>query len=265
MNNRLRVIVADDERPARSYLVAMLRTFENVEVTAEAEDGRAAIEAIELDKPDLALLDLQMPEVSGLNVVRFVKKSALPLVAFVTAYDEYAVRAFELNAIDYLLKPVERARLGQTLHRAQERLEQAEHESDARLAEAAHLQSAIETYDKQAPRVFLERIPVRRAGGEIVLLNARSIASITAEGELLHLRTSNGEHHIINHRLKDLEARLDPNVFVRLARGTLANRELIARVNPLPGGTYILTLSDGQQLQVSRSNARVLREQLFRL
>ncbi len=264
-NERLRVVVADDERPARSYLVAMLGTFENVEVVAEAADGGRAIEAIEREKPDLALLDLQMPEVNGLSVVRFVKKNLLPLVAFVTAYDEYAVRAFELNAIDYLLKPVERARLGQTLLRAQERLEQAEHPADVRHTEAAHLRGAIETYDQESPRAFLEQIPVRRAGGEIVLLPARSVASVIADGELLHLHTKSGERYIINYRLKDLEARLDSSLFVRLSRGTLANREMIQRVNPLPGGTYILTLSTGQQLQVSRSNARVLREQLLRL
>ena len=126
MNNRLRIVVADDERPARSYLAAMLRTFDNVNIVGEAETGTEAIEAIERERPDLALLDLQMPEVDGLGVARLVKKSCLPLVAFVTAYDEYAVSAFELNAIDYLLKPVERARLAQTLQRAQERLEQAE-------------------------------------------------------------------------------------------------------------------------------------------
>ena len=126
MNEPLRIVVADDERPARSYLAALLRTFDDVTIVGEAEDGREAIEAIEREKPDLALLDLQMPEVDGLSVVRLVKKSALPLVAFVTAYDEYAVRAFELNAIDYLLKPVERPRLADTLRRARARLEQAQ-------------------------------------------------------------------------------------------------------------------------------------------
>lgn len=265
MNERLRIVVADDERPARSYLVAMLGTFENVHVLAEAEDGREAIEIIEREKPDLALLDLQMPEVDGLGVVRLLRKSALPLVAFVTAYDEYAVRAFELNAIDYLLKPVERARLADTLRRAQERLEQAEQPTILRQEEASHLRSALETYDRSAPRAYLERIPVRRTGGEIVLLPTRSIASVIAEGELLHIRIAGDETYTINYRLKDLEARLDPTLFVRLSRGTLVNKNLIERVNPLPGGTYTVTLSDKQQLQVSRIQSRILREQLLRL
>lgn len=267
MNELLRVVVADDERPARSYLMAMLGTFEGVILVGEAEDGREAIEIIEREKPDLALLDLQMPEVDGLGVVRLVKKSALPLVAFVTAYDEYAVRAFELNAIDYLLKPVERSRLAQTLERARIRLEQAEQSSEPsnlRREEAAHLRSALETYDQSAPRAYLERIPVRTRD-EIVLLQARDIASIVAEGELLHIQTASDERYTINYRLKDLEARLDPALFVRLGRGTLANKAMIERVSPLPGGTYTVTLSDGQQLQVSRMQSRILREQLLRL
>ncbi len=266
MNERLRVVVADDERPARSYLVAMLGTFEDVIVVGEAETGAEAIELIERERPDLALLDSQMPEVDGLSVVRLVKPNCLPLVAFVTAYDEYAVRAFELNAIDYLLKPVERARLGQTLRRAQERLEEAAGRTELRREEAAHLRTTIRDYETLTPqRAYLDRVPVRRNAGEIILLPTRSIASVIAEGELLHITVKSGERYTINYRLKDLEARLDPQLFVRLSRGTLANREMIERISPLPGGTYIVTLSNNQHLQVSRTQSRVLREQLLQL
>jgi DNA-binding LytR/AlgR family response regulator len=101
MNSVLRVAIADDERPARSFLAAMLRGFDDVKLIGEATNGAEAIELIERERPDLALLDLQMPEIDGLGVVRLLKKSRMPLVAFVTAYDEYAVRAFELNAVDY--------------------------------------------------------------------------------------------------------------------------------------------------------------------
>ena len=103
--DKLRVVIADDERPARSFLAAILRTFNDVEILGEAVNGMEAVTLIESRQPDLALLDLQMPEVDGLGVVRLLKKNKLPLVAFVTAYDEYAVRAFEVNAVDYLLKP----------------------------------------------------------------------------------------------------------------------------------------------------------------
>src|SRR5690349_16325293 len=105
MSDTLRVVIADDERPARSFLAAILRGFEDVKLVGEAEDGAEAIELIERERPDLALLDLQMPEIDGLGVVRLLKKNRMPLIIFVTAYDEYAVRAFELNAVDYLLKP----------------------------------------------------------------------------------------------------------------------------------------------------------------
>src|SRR5262250_536750 len=146
METKLRVVIADDERPARSFLAAMLRTFTDVELIGEAANGAEAVELIEKARPDLALLDLQMPELDGLGVVRMLKKSRMPLVAFVTAYDEYAVRAFEMNAVDYLLKPVEHSRLRETINRAHERLERAElrDESTSRITAAAEeYQSAI--------------------------------------------------------------------------------------------------------------------------
>ncbi len=264
MTSLLRVVVADDERPARSYLVAMLGTFENVKVMGEATDGAGAVELIEREKPDLALLDLQMPEVDGLGVVRLLKKSCLPLVAFVTAHDDYAVQAFELNAVDYLLKPVERSRLAETLQRAEERLEGWSEIGELRREEEAQLRSAIAQYEQSAPSSYLERIPVRTPN-EIIILQTHLIASVIAEGELLHITTATGERYTINYRLKDLEARLDPARFVRLSRGTLANLKMIERASPLPGGTYTVTLSDGQQLSVSRMQSRIIREQLLRL
>jgi two-component system, LytTR family, response regulator len=234
----LRVLIADDERPARAFLANMLRRSSDVDLVAEAASGAEAIEAIERARPDLALLDLQMPEVDGLAVVRMVRRDALPLVAFVTAHDDYAVQAFELNVIDYLLKPVEPARLEQTLARARERL----------------------------PFVGepLKRIPVRRRD-DTILLNVDGIASIVADGELLHLTTASGERHTITYRLKDLETRLDPVRFIRLSRSAIVNLDAVHRVSPMPGGTYVVTLTNRQQIAVSRSRARVLRDTLLKL
>src|SRR5437660_10050405 len=127
---KLRVVIADDERPARSFLAAILRTFSDVDLLGEAVNGMEAVQVIESKRPDLALLDLQMPEVDGLGVVRLLKKNRTPLVAFVTAYDEYAVRAFEGNAVDYVLKPVEAARLRRTIDRARERLERDDYRTE---------------------------------------------------------------------------------------------------------------------------------------
>lgn len=260
MSSKLRVVIADDERPARSFLTAMLRNFDDVEIIGEAENGTEAVEIIERERPDLALLDLQMPEVDGLGVVRLLKKSRMPLVAFVTAYDEYAVRAFELNAVDYLLKPIDRARLRETLNRAQERLDQA----DFRSNEAAHVRAAVADYEASTRPAYTERIPVRERD-EIVIVPVRDIVSVVADGELLYLTTRRNERYSINYRLKELETRLDPSLFVRLSRGTLANIEMIKRVNSLPGGTYLVTMINDQQLQVSRFQSRVLREELLRL
>ncbi len=256
---KLRVVIADDERPARSFLATTLKSFEDVDLIGEASNGAEAVELIEQKRPDLALLDLQMPELDGLGVVRSLRKDRLPLFAFVTAYDEYAVKAFELNAVDYLLKPVERARLRDTINRAQERLEQA----DLREIEAERASAAAADYET-ARIGFLERIPVRQRE-EIVLVPIETVSSIIADGELLNLTTNDNHRYVFSYRLKDIETRLDPSKFVRLSRSALANVSQISRISPLPGGTYIVTLHNNQQLNVSRLQARALREQLLKL
>ncbi|MDQ3321269.1 MAG: response regulator [Acidobacteriota bacterium] len=257
---KIRIVIADDERPARMFLKNLLETFDDVEIVGAAENGAEAIEIIELTKPDLALLDLQMPEVSGLEAVKLVKKSCLPLVAFVTAHDEFAVQAFELNAVDYLLKPVEKARLRETLNRVAGRLEQ----TDFRQNEAERLKKAAESYDELKKPEYLERIPVRRRD-EILLVSTLEIVSIVADGELLHITNLDNKRFVINHRLKDLEARLAPEKFVRLSRGALVNTDAITKISPLPGGTYLITLKNNQEIASSRLQSRILRERLLKL
>lgn len=264
VGGRLRVVLADDERPARHLLGAMLRGWEDVEVVGEAADGVEAVALIERERPDLALLDLQMPELDGLGVVRVLRRDLLPLVAFVTAYDEYAVRAFEANAIDYLLKPVDPGRLRRTIDRAHERLEQADYRQAGLRAEGERIAAAAAAVQEGAPAQPLRRIPVRRRD-DIILLPVEQLAAVVADGELLHLHTRTGERHTITHRLKDLESRLDPEHFVRLSRSALVAVDVIARVSPMPGGTYVVTLRTGLQLPVSRLRARVLREELLKL
>lgn len=261
---KLRIVIADDERPARTFLQNILEDFEDVEIVGCAANGAEAIELIEKSKPDLALLDLQMPEVSGLEVVKMLRKDALPLVAFVTAYDEFAVQAFELNAVDYLLKPVERGRLRETLNRVQNRLEQADAAPEIKQTESANLQAAIADYEKGAQSEPLERIPIRQRD-EIILLPVREIVSIVADGELLNISTLRGERYTINFRLKDLETRLDDKKFVRLSRGALVNIEFISKISAMPGGTYLVTLKNNQQLNSSRLQSRILREHLLKL
>jgi len=254
---KLRVVIADDERPARSFLEAVLRRFDDVELVGAAANGVEAVALIESKKPDLALLDLQMPELDGLGVVRLLRKNRTPLIAFVTAYDQHAVRAFEVNAVDYLLKPVEASRLRQTIDRVKERLEREDYKSE----ETERLRAAAAEYESTKP---MQRIPVRRRD-EIVLVPVSQLVSIVAEGELLHLRTQEKETHTICFRLRDLATRLDPNCFVRLGRGAVVNVDMIRRIVPVPGGTFIVILADGQQLPVSRIQSRLLREKFLRL
>jgi two-component system LytT family response regulator len=257
---RLRIVVADDERPARSFLVALLRSFEDVTVIGEASSGKEAVALIERERPDLALLDLQMPELDGIGVVRMLKKADMPLIAFVTAYDEYAVKAFEVNAVDYLLKPVDKARLREALNRAQERIEHAEIVAE----QASRIDAAIDAYESAAKPPYLERIPVRQKE-EVLIVPVSQIASIVADGELLNITTLRNERHTITYRLKDIEQRLDPGRFIRLGRGTLANVDLITKVSLMPGGTHVASLSNGQRLPVSRLQSRILRQRFLKL
>jgi len=256
---KLRVVIADDERPARSFLAAILRKFDDVELIGEAPNGMEAVSLIESKGPDLALLDLQMPELDGLGVVRLLRKNRTPLIAFVTAYDEHAVRAFELNAVDYLLKPVDPARLRQTIDRVKERLEREEYHSD----ETERIRAAAFECESEDNKP-LQRIPVRRRD-EIVLVPVSQLVSIVAEGEWLHLRTTDNETYSICYRLRDLAARLEPNRFIRLGRGTVVNVDMIRRIVPVPGGTFNVILKDNQEFRVSRIQSRLLRERLLRL
>ena len=256
----LRILIADDERPAREYLKRLLAEFDDVEIVGEAENGTEALDAIKSLKPDLALLDLQMPEMSGIEVVRQLRRTQTPLTAFVTAFDEYAVQAFELNAVDYLLKPVERTRLRETIERARDRLEQA----DWRDSESERIANAVATYDASARNEPLEMIPVKRRD-DIVLVPVDEVASIVADGELLHITTDENRRYTINFRLKDIEMRLDERRFVRLSRGAIVNLRSISHVSPLPGGTYQISLTNGQEITSSRLQSKILRSKLFRL
>ena len=255
MPKPLRVVLADDERPARRFLANLLKTFPDVEVVGEASNGREVVELIAETRPALVLLDLQMPELGGLDAARLLKEGTAPMVAFVTAYDEFAVQAFELNAVDYLLKPVERERLAATIERARER-----ESSGDRAKQLAAASAAIDATRKQ----YLERIPVRTKD-DVVILPVRLIASIVADGEILHLTTISNDRYALAHPLHALAARLDPRRFVRLGRGALAAVDSIQRVSAMPGGTYQVTLANGQTLPVSRLQSRVLRETLLRL
>ena len=181
----VRVLIADDERPARRYLAGVLSQCEGAEFVGEAASGFEAVELITTTRPDLALLDLQMPELGGFEVVRRLPRERLPMVAFVTAYDDFAVEAFELSALHYVLKPAQVSQVNDTLARAR-----TLHRRDA-AAQATSMAAATATYERLIRRQYLDRIPVRRRD-DVVFLQTRQVAFIVAEGELLHLTSVSG-------------------------------------------------------------------------
>ena len=187
-------------------------------VVGEAASGKEAVTLIEKEQPTSRCSIWQMPELDGIGVVRMLKKEAMPLIAFVTAYDEYAVRAFEVNAVDYLLKPVEKARL------AKRSIGRRSGSSTPRIVaeQASRVGAAIDAYETARSRRISSG---SRFGGakKSCIVPVQQIASIVADGELLHITTVQNERHTITYRLKDLERRLDPGAFIRLGRGTLAN------------------------------------------
>ncbi|HWB14901.1 MAG TPA: response regulator [Vicinamibacterales bacterium] len=254
--DRLRVAVVDDERPAQQFLVDLLKARTGVEIVGTAASGDGAIVLIEATRPDLVLLDLKMPGLGGLEVIRHLPPATAPTVAIVTAFEESAVEAFALDAVDYLLKPVDPDRLDQTLARARARL--------LRPGVTASGRPASDATGMGRSRRYVERIPVRHRS-EIFLVPVRHLTAIVADGELLHLTTLAGDKFTLNYRLHRLERQLDPRRFIRLARGTLVNLETVVKVGAMPGGTYTVTLSTGQQLAVSRIHSRILRDTLLRL
>jgi two-component system LytT family response regulator len=158
-----------------------------------------------------------------------------------------------------LLKPVEKARLRETINRAHERLEQ----KDFQEIESRNVKNAVEIYE-ESKNEFIERIPVKLKD-EIIFVNVSEIASIVADGELLHITNIRNQKYVINFRLKDIEAKLSPSKFIRLSRGALANIEMFEKISPMPGGTYQITMKNGQEISTSRLQSRVLRERLLKL
>jgi two-component system response regulator LytT len=261
MTAPLRVVIADDERPARSFLAALLRGFEDVRIVGEADSGRQAVSLIVKEKPDLALLDLHMPELDGLGVIRALKKHEVPLVAFVTAYEEYAVRAFELNAVDYLLKPVDQRRLEVAVQRVRRRIASDRPVEAGTNVNSADLEKIIEAVAERQSR--RERLAIK-VGERFLLVQSEEIiyASLADEGITVVTSQHSGTS---NYRtLDELHERLDPTVFWRVHRSHLVNINKIKEIVPWFSRNYILRMKDEKatEIPVSRTHTRRLREYL---
>lgn len=248
MNVRpLRVLIVDDTRLARQELRTLLADLPDIELLGEAYDVPAAQAAIARLRPDLVLLDIQMPSGTGFDVIDGLDSA--PLVVFTTAYDQYAVRAFEANALDYLVKPVDASRLAAALQRARARL------PDARLSEAPWLGAAPRGLLGADDQVFL------REGERCWFVALREISRIVVDGNYARVWFRN-ECALLARSLSALEARLDPALFFRANRNTLVNLRAVKAIDLAVNDGFELELKDGSRIEVSRRQSRELRERL---
>ncbi len=239
----MKLLIVDDTRLARQELKTLLAAHADVELVGEADDLPAARAAVERLQPDLVLLDIQLPSGTGFDLLE--QLDPLPLVIFTTAYDQYAVRAFETNALDYLVKPVAPDRLAAALARARERL----------LAAAQRAEPESRTALAADDTVFL------RDGERCWFVALRDITHVVVDGNYARV-CFRGERALLARSLSALESRIDPTLFFRANRNTLVNLRAIVSIDPWINDGYRLKLRDGAEIDVSRRQARELRERL---
>jgi len=245
----LRVLIVDDEPLARERIRELLRACDDVDVIGECADGESAVAAIESEAPDLVFLDIQMPALNGFDVLEALGAGRLPGIIFITAFDEYAVRAFETGALDYLLKPVTAERFEAALERASARLVRRGADDDATL------RALLERL--HADRGHATRF-VARDGTRITFVNVGDVDWIEAAGNYARLHVG-PRVHLLRETLKSLESRLDSSEFVRVHRSAIARLDRIVSLEPYFHGEYIITLQDGTRLTASRSYSARLR------
>jgi two-component system LytT family response regulator len=253
----LRTLIVDDEALARDTLRRLLARDPDIEVVGDCAGGEAAVLGIRQSEPDIVFLDVQMPEVDGFEVLRRTPPGRVPAVVFVTAYDAYALRAFEAEALDYLLKPFDDERFYRTLERAKGRVrERRVHRLTRRLVGELGEASPAVSADRPA---YAERIPVK-AGGRVVFVRVDDVDWIEAADYCVRVHTA-GRFHLVRERLRELEARLDPARFVRIHRSALVNVARIRELQPHFHGESVVVMQDGARLRLSRGR----RERLHRL
>ena len=249
MDDPIAVLIADDEPPARRGIRALLEPHADVRIVGEAGSGREAVEAIRTLRPELVFLDVQMPEGDGFDVVRTVGVENMPVTVFATAYDEYALQAFEAHALDYLLKPYPRERFEAVLRRARARVRQARGAgADPRLLAFVR--------EMEERTRYLRRIPVR-VGPRVRLVEVEDVDYFEADTNYVRLHVG-GASHLVRETLTALEGRLDPARFARVHRSLIVNLARVAEVEPLFAGEHVLTLRNGTRLTTGRTyRARV--------
>lgn len=245
----LRVLLVDDEAPARERLRRLLARIQGLQVIGEATDGYQAVQMIERLGPDLVLLDIQMPGLDGFGVIQALEEP--PAIIFVTAYDEYAIRAFEVHALDYLLKPFGQERLQEAILRAEEALA-------AEKDPATQLVPLLETLTAQGH--YLSRLAVHE-GEHIRILSVEEVDWIGIEAEQVYVHVGE-QAYPVRRTLAELEAQLNPEQFFRAHRSAIVNLDRVEEVIPWFKGSHILRLTSGAKVDLSRARARALRQML---
>jgi two-component system LytT family response regulator len=259
----IRALLVDDEPLARKRLRALLASHPRVEIVGEAANGDEACQLVERLRPDLLFLDIQMPGLTGFDVLARLPPPSRPRIIFITAHDEFAVKAFEEQALDYLLKPVEPARLARALARLEE-APGAGTEVPAAPAIDTRLDQLLASlgHTISQPKPLLRRIPVKR-GARIALVDVATAAFFRAEDKYTVLYTGDAEH-VIDRTIDELEQSLDPEQFLRIHRAAIVNVGFVRELTAVEGGRFLVALSDTRntRLVASRTGARTLRERL---
>jgi two-component system LytT family response regulator len=243
VNVKIRTVVADDEPIARARIVSLLRDEDDIEIVGECGNGAEAKTAIAERSPDLVFLDIQMPEVDGLALARMLPSGVAPAVIFVTAYDEYAVNAFEVHAIDYLLKPFSAERLRSSLAHAR-----------------AHMANSRAQPTPERERARRDRLMVK-SDGRIRVIRTADIDWCEASGNYVGLHVG-GQCHLVRDTMAHLESELDPHQFIRIHRSTIVNVDRVQEMQPSFSGDYVVILRGGARLTLSRGYRDVLQARL---
>ena len=249
----IRTVVVDDEKLARDRLVGFLAGLDDVSLLGQAADGVEALRLIEEERPDLVFLDVRMHGMDGFEVLKALRRPS-PHVVFATAYDDYAIRAFEVQAIDYLLKPFARARVEEAVGRVRSRLATAHPGPD--------LESVLRRLEEQQQKVYVTQIPVH-SGKRILILPVSDVLWFAIEYRLVYAHT-NERAFMTNYTLRELEERLDPALFFRAHKSSLVNLRHVREIVPWFGGRYKLVMRNqaGSEVALSRTQARALRGRL---
>jgi two-component system, LytTR family, response regulator len=250
---KIRTLIVDDEPLGRERIRTLLREDAEVEVVGECADGRQAIAAVERLKPDLLFLDVQMPEMDGFAVVDAMAAQHMPAIIFVTAYDRYAVQAFEVHALDYLLKSFDRERFQSAVARAKQEIRRSR--EGALNERLAGLLEDLESRKQRATRVVI------KSAGRIFFLPVEEIDWVEAADNYVRIHAG-VEAHLVRETLQSLEGRLDPARFLRIHRSTIVNLDRIRELHPLFHGDYAVRLRDGTELTLSRNYREKLGEPL---